>query len=385
MAKLKPILLGGEVPVFDYAHLGSEDVFANTGNTGNMAFRSAIYKHIGRKAPTINYSKLKDYNESEEHIAIIPCANHLGKHAESFGEQKLKVFNNAKIPMLAIGLGAQSKDNQTIPEIPETLIKWLKIIVDNSPSDYPNISVRGEFTKKVLDHIGFKDKSIVLGCPSLFLNDEKNLGQIINKNMAKWPPKRIAIAGGNPLNPRYDKIESALAKLVTQYHGSYIVQHPLEMIKIARGEFNGVDELTINKVNNVLMPELNREDFYHWCRMHMRVFFDVCAWMEYLRSFDFVVGTRIHGTMLALQAGVPALCITHDSRTQELCDTMSIPSISVDKLNFNNSSLQDIIDQFSFSPVNFDDRRKILANKYTTFLRKNKTPIHEGLIKIFKY
>lgn len=384
MAKFKPILFGGEIPVFDYSHLKSEQIFANTGNTGNMAFRSAIYKHLGRKCPTVTYSKLKDYNQLEDRIAIIPCANHLGKHSESFGENRLKHFNNIKVPMLAIGLGAQSKDNQIIPDVPENVIKWLNIIVENAPSDYPNISVRGEFTKKVLDHINFKDQSIVLGCPSLFLNDEKNLGKIIEKNIATWPPKRIAISGGNPLNPRYEKVEAAFAKLITQHQGAYIVQHPLEMIKMARGEFNDLDNSMIKKTNNILTPELDRDNFYQWCRMRMRVFFDVYAWMEYLRGFDFVFGTRIHGTMLALQAGVPALCITHDSRTQELCDTMNIPNISVNELDIDNLTLQSVVERLSFNSTEFDDNRKLLAHKYVTFLRKNKTPICESLINIAK-
>ena len=44
-----------------------------------------------------------------------------------------------------------------------------------------------------------------------------------------------------------------------------------------------------------------------------------------MRKFDFVVGPRFHGVMLAMQAGIPGGVIAHDSRTLELCQTMGIP------------------------------------------------------------
>jgi hypothetical protein len=47
--------------------------------------------------------------------------------------------------------------------------------------------------------------------------------------------------------------------------------------------------------------------------------------MESMRNFDFVVGPRFHGVMLAMQAGTPGGVIAHDSRTHEMCQTMEIP------------------------------------------------------------
>ena len=41
------------------------------------------------------------------------------------------------------------------------------------------------------------------------------------------------------------------------------------------------------------------------------------TWLEYLRDFDFATGTRLHGNVAALLAGVPAVLLAHDSRTLE--------------------------------------------------------------------
>jgi polysaccharide pyruvyl transferase WcaK-like protein len=51
-------------------------------------------------------------------------------------------------------------------------------------------------------------------------------------------------------------------------------------------------------------------------------FFDVTIWLDFLKRFDFVVGTRIYGAMLAMQVGIPAAVIAHDSGTYEMCTTM---------------------------------------------------------------
>jgi hypothetical protein len=47
--------------------------------------------------------------------------------------------------------------------------------------------------------------------------------------------------------------------------------------------------------------------------------------MDAMLSFDFAVGARFHGVMLAIQAGVPGGVFAHDSRTLELCQTMGLP------------------------------------------------------------
>ena len=384
MKTLAPLLLGNDIPILNHDIISAEEAFELAGNSGNLLFRSAIYKHIGRQYPQVKYGKLIKYPKSSDNLIVIPCANHLGKNSASFGANRLKNFKGIKSPMIAIGLGAQADDKHKMPQVPSDVIEWLKIIINNAPSNYPNISVRGSFTQEVLNNLGFENKSIVLGCPSLFINDATNLGSIIERNMKIWPPKRIAVSCGQPLKPKYEKIEAALAKLVNQYNGAYIVQHPLTMIQLAKGEFSQVDKNIIEKTNKVLVPNLNQDEFFDWCKKHMRVFFDIDAWMEYLRGFDFVFGTRIHGTMIALQAGVPAVCLTHDSRTKEMCETMKIPHIDMHQLDLENLSLEDILKQFSFDPREFDENRKSLARKYVHFLNENKAPVYDGLVNIAK-
>ena len=112
------------------------------------------------------------------------------------------------------------------------------------------------------------------------------------------------------------------------------------------------------------------EDFVRWSERHGQAFFDAAVWMEHYRRFDFVVGTRIHGVMLALQAGVPALCIAHDSRTLELCETMKVPHVLA-RDHPQGLAEDQLWPLFHFDGVEFDANRRRLCARYVAFLEGN--------------
>lgn len=45
-----------------------------------------------------------------------------------------------------------------------------------------------------------------------------------------------------------------------------------------------------------------------------------------------MIGSRIHGTILGLMAGLPSMCLVIDARTYELSKQMSIPYINCMKV-----------------------------------------------------
>jgi polysaccharide pyruvyl transferase WcaK-like protein len=61
---------------------------------------------------------------------------------------------------------------------------------------------------------------------------------------------------------------------------------------------------------------------------HGRVFLDLDKWSTYLTSKERVLGTRLHGAIIALNSGTPAILLAHDSRTSEMIDFAGIPTIS---------------------------------------------------------
>jgi polysaccharide pyruvyl transferase WcaK-like protein len=90
--------------------------------------------------------------------------------------------------------------------------------------------------------------------------------------------------------------------------------------------------------------------------------------MEHLRRFDAVVGPRFHGVMLGIQAGVPGVVVTHDSRTRELAATTFLPHIGHARVEADGeSALWEALGRFDADA--FDANRRGLAGSYVGALK----------------
>jgi polysaccharide pyruvyl transferase WcaK-like protein len=76
----------------------------------------------------------------------------------------------------------------------------------------------------------------------------------------------------------------------------------------------------------------NLEEYF---KKNSRVFFDVQEWLGFMKAFDFSIGNRFHGNVAAMNAGIPALMVTCDSRTTELSEFFRLPHISAKDFNKN--------------------------------------------------
>lgn len=231
---MKPVFLGSRPRLWDYAQLSTEKLFSITGNTGNLAFRYALFKHLGRKGRFFHWNSAAKDIEKAGDVAVLPLANQLGAHDDkaSWAEK----VEDLKIPILAVGLGAQAPaaDGKII-SVPDGTIRWIRAISERKAGEAPNILVRGRYTEAVLESVGIKDGVEVTGCPSFFINPAPNLGSLI-KGKSQRNFKRIGVAAGNPSMKRLSTIERELFSLAEAYGGDYVVQHPFSFVKAARDE-----------------------------------------------------------------------------------------------------------------------------------------------------
>lgn len=348
------------------------------GNTGNLAFHYAINRTIKIDGPAVNWHAGEQVIQAAGSLMIIPCANQVGEHVD-MGNQARKI---AGIPqnIVAIGLGAQSSLDKNIPDVPKGTISWLHAIADHSPSAGPNISARGHFTFKVLEHLGFGENSTVLGCPSLFIGDESRIrARLLEKSQSRIDV--ISTVAGHYKWKHLHGIERALARLAASNAGKYIAQSPVEMMHSHRGGLDMLSENVIHELIDASCPDMTPAAFKEWLSTHGEVYFDICSWMEHYQRVDAVVGPRIHGVMLALQVGTPALCIVHDSRTQELCELMRVPHIFAKHIagGISRTQVEKAVKEFDVDAF-FENRRK-LAERYMGFLRGNNLEPSEHLEK----
>ncbi len=349
------------------ALLESRQLFEYVGrNAGNVVFQHAVASHLGGGLPLVSKNTIPDAINRAGRIGVFPAANHLGAHVNFAGSARQ--FSELTCNVVMIGLGAQSNVEGKIPEVPEGTVHWVREIAKRGPEGVPNISARGAFTAKVLAHYGFRDSTVVLGCPSLFINPEPELGRVIEANVR--PIKRIAVAAGHQGWRHLSRIEASLVRMATATGGSYVGQSALPMMQLTRGEARLMDEADLRACRDYAAPEMDLEEFIRWSERHGNLFFDVPSWMEHYRRFDFVIGARIHGVMLALQAGIPGVVIAHDSRTLELCETMMVPYVLAKDVQ-NGITREQLPDLFRFDAKAFDENRRSIARRYVEFLEAN--------------
>lgn len=360
--------------------IATKDLYNLVGhNTGNLAFHYAINRLIGTVPRAIPWSSTPDVVNSAGEMGIMPCANQLGPHMNMGG--LASVFKQINPNFIAIGLGAQGGvGHNDIPNLPEGTLAWLDALVSRAATKHPNITVRGDYTLKVLDHYGFGDKALSLGCPSLLINKSADHGVRLQERY-KQKIQKVAIAAGHPNWKNLSTLEASLIRMMEDTDGMYIVQATDEAVALSRNDFAIVNPEYIAKLKDYLKLNLDESQFAQWVRRYFISFYNIPAWMEYLRRFDFVVGARIHGVMLAIQAGVPGLCIAHDSRIRELCEKSKIPFVMAEDVK-NGITVQDLPHLANFDGKAFDSNRHMIAEQYQTFFQNNGLPLRQASVLI---
>jgi polysaccharide pyruvyl transferase WcaK-like protein len=253
-----------------------------------------------------------------------PAANWLndGSDFGALSEQ----LESANLPIIALGLGAQSTLDKKIPRLKPGTKRLLSVLAERSPI----ISACGPFSCEVLEHYGAKN-SVATGCPSLLMS------------RGTCPAFRVSDA---PLMKEDIVIHSTRHHFNTTapfhtylYRQAYLNGYDLLLqsersdLFYATGQVAG-DEM-MAKANSCLQEVYSAEvsDIEAYLEKHGQVYFDVEEWYDYCRSRRFFLGTRIHGTIAAILSGTPSLLIAHDSRTVELAETMGIPFVLKDEVD----------------------------------------------------
>ncbi len=371
----RPILLGVNPYLSDYYRKDAKTLLAETGgNTGNLAFMFAVSRHVPQ-GRTVHWDMpVRDIRAAGD-IVVLALANQLGKHTDL--DRAAGRLEELGLPVIGLGLGAQAPSMGADVELSAGTERWLRTLAKLRPSDAPNIGVRGAYTKAQIARLGMPDAAVVTGCPSNFISMNDDVAGKVARGFSR-KPRHIAVAAGIPYIQGLAGIERDLADIVTQTGGAYIVQHGLEMLQLARNEFDVMAPEKFELCRRYIMPNRSADEFKAWCRQHAYAHYDARSWMDFMRRFDFVVGTRFHGVMLAFQAGVPGGCIAHDSRTQEMCETMGIPVRHHSEIT-GGLTQHNVMDYFKFDPKQYRETRRTLQEAYVGVLTGADLPIPRNL------
>lgn len=101
----------------------------------------------------------------------------------------------------------------------------------------------------------------------------------------------------------------------------------------------------------------------------LNLFIDMPDWIDYLKleCFNFSCGSRIHGNIISILAGIPAAVCALDSRTREMAEFFDIPIIT--SRDLRNQDLLEIYNHISYDKFNATFSKKYEA--YAQFLKSH--------------
>ncbi|WP_193164023.1 polysaccharide pyruvyl transferase family protein [Microbulbifer hainanensis] len=364
----------------------SEFTDAASANSGNLLFNYALMKIVDGGHNRINWSTHFSKVNEDGRTLLLPMANNIGGHMDL--SKNGPRIQNVSVHKVVFGLGAQFSLGEQLEtaaqRVPEGTNQWLSAITKNV--EHPNISVRGAITKSYFEFIGMGKNTVILGCPSHLINPDPDLGKSLQSKVNQLSQASlkagIGITAGNPLVKNLHRLERFLIDLINKYGGNYIVQAPKSLICIAEGWHSELSETEISEIRDCWYPDYSIAEMYNWFRQFSRTYVSIPQWARDVSKHELVVGTRIHGCQIALQSGVPAVCLYIDSRTKELCDTMKIPSM--DAREFQKNPKEEVLLKLlkSWDWNNYDKTRINLTKGTISFLKQNGIKPSAHLLKL---
>ncbi|KUL93036.1 hypothetical protein DK26_25095 [Bosea sp. WAO] len=289
-------------------------------------------------------------------------------HAEMNWSRTAEVLRRLKLPVIALGIGAQAPVSGKL-ELSEDSKTVLKLIADSTAS----VGVRGTYSAEVMNELGIRNVRII-GCPTAFRNNRpdlairlpaldtvKQVGVTLRREVSKHYAKDIK---------RYLNVHRDLVKAMAErFEVTLMSQGEVEEKKLALGtpeqKQEGMAALRENGWATAWYLDERMDALYR-----DRLFYsDVVAEYEQLvRRLDLVLGYRLHGNLMALANGTPSIYFTYDSRTVEFAETFKIPSFDV--FGDKPFSLEKYWDQALFDRFNAAYARTYGA--MSSFLSENK-------------
>lgn len=341
-------------------------------NLGNMLFQLSVWNTISSdyaKAVPIGHDlHYRQAGQINEHgrALILPLANLFRNEFLSKIDEYAELIEKLKVPVVVVGVGCQADLNYSfdlLKPIEKSVKRFVRAVLDRSAS----IGVRGECTYNYLKSLGVSDLEVI-GCPSMYMYGGK-LPDI--KSISLDANTRFALNISSPIQQcEFSKgVETAASFMESIYY------------KFPKSMFFPQEQRTLEMLlykENIVLDEFSyfsdKTKFSILKNQSLNMFFDPRSWIGFLKNFDVSFGTRIHGNIASILAGVASVVFAHDSRTLELCNFHRIPFLRFD----SSLDLDALADLANNGIKNIQAIHEANYYNYCSFLIKNGiSPAHK--------
>lgn len=360
-----PHLLGVQPPVVDCL----DDLRQShrlTGNRGNIIHAEAPAKTFHKSATGSAYGNIAALQESlgNRYVAqlsenfdliVISMANFI--RPDHDGAALVKALRPLvdRVPHIVLGCGLQGSHRMS------DMLPGNVALLSHLNSHASVFGVRGEKTANWLADNGFGNAK-VLGCPSLYAYPRGILG--IGGESARSKGAQADVMTAGHLSVRHDKIVPRGVELAKAFRGikaSYVFQDEFfsygELTKMPGLYQEGASEVMSGPINEWLSRRMQHPvafDRYYY-------FNEASAWRQASLRHDVFVGDRFHGGVAALQAGQPAIFLTHDNRVSELTSHFGLPNLTTE--DFAKRGLAATLDEL-LAPDRIDAMKALFRKRY---------------------
>jgi hypothetical protein len=344
--------------------LDAKGLMAHSGNNlGNLAFWYAADLLIDAEKHCMPWSAKRSSLPADIKALVIPAANFINATVKL--HDLARTVREFDLPCILIGIGAQAERENLPPKVDQSVIDFLNEVSARTPF----IGLRGDYTKQMTDGFGISNTR-VLGCPSILINPDPNLGQKIEAKIKAGLPDGPYVFHASCVKESLRSVEREFINLINSYPGSrYVVQRPVELIMAARREPMNKLELEYLEKCVKFFGFFGRgsrfEDF-----LRQQSFFpaSIDGWINFLMQMRAGINTRIHGTLMGIAAGIPSLCVVHDSRTRELAKQLMVPALEIGDFIATRHRVDDMFARAAFDGARFDANRQKIAAQYCELL-----------------
>ncbi len=341
----------------------------NISNTGNYLIGEGALRALAPHAKQIPFWHLyncsrngdgfEQFNSNFD-ICVFTCANLLRKGLSADAEAD--VLGKLKMPIVMLGIGQQNRKDleNALPEGTKRLLGILK-------EREHHFLTRGFETSGFLKDQGFSSVQPT-GCPSVYFMPD-NMRRALKKLPSVQVGKARTIFSGY-LGGNQDAILDANALNPEGSVPQYVVQDEFlhfDMRVEPNAEGRVYDSASGTMIGDVAYPGTERLK----SPFEVRTFFDTNQWRAWASSMDFNFGRRFHGSIIAMQAGVPSLMVAVDDRMREMLGFTGLPAVDATDLDKAENRAEFVADHLAgLNASELVDRYSDRERNFRTALRE---------------
>ncbi len=273
---------------------GSPGVKLSTiANTGNLVHIYAMTHLLNAK-----HADYRDNDFSQYSAVVTPVICWIKENHDISEWDRWAAAHLGNIPFIPLSIGLESPQRKPDFALHPQTAKFLAKLAEKAV-----IAVRGYYSAEILSKYGIKNLQVI-GCPSLYLNLER----------------------GFAIHHDHSEPEKTVVNFSTFWRrpGNRDWQF---LLWSARNNMSFVEQ-TMKLWNPCDLSGNTSAVLADWLKEKERIFLDVDEWRKYIREFDFSLGQRMHGNVIALWEGIPSLFLTMDARMEEMCEFFHLPCLS---------------------------------------------------------